>query len=86
MAAAASPGPLVVTTSTCPWMQQRRALASAANARDEVRPGRIPGIRLRLAARAFEEAPHEGDAVGFVARRVRRVEPDQLLEELGGSH
>jgi hypothetical protein len=68
-----------------PLDEHRRALAGAANACDQVRPGRIPGIGLRLAACVFEDAADEGDAVGFVAGWVRGVEPDQLLEKLGGS-
>ena len=59
---------------------------AAADARDEVRPSGIPGIRLRLAAGLFEDASDEGNAARLVAGRVRRVEPDQLLQELCGSH
>ena len=64
--------------------QERRAVACALEPGDEVRPGRILRVGLRLAARLFEEVPDEADALRFVPRRVRGVEPDQLLEELDG--
>jgi len=66
--------------------QERRAVACASKPGAEVRPIRLLGIGLRLAARLFQQVPDEADALGFVPRRVRRVESDQLLEELDWCH
>jgi hypothetical protein len=64
--------------------QERRAVAGALQPGDEVRPGRVLRVGLGLATGLFEQAPDEPDARRLVPRRVRRVESDQLLEELGG--
>ena len=64
-----------------PLKQERRRVA-AGEAADEVRPAGLLLVELRLAARVLEVRAQELDARPFVAGRVRRVEPDQLLQEL----
>ncbi len=64
-----------------PLEQERRRVA-AGEAADEVRPAGLLLVELRLAARVLELRAEELDARRFVAGRVRRVEPDQLLQEL----
>ncbi len=62
--------------------QQRRRLAAAGDAGDQVRPA----VRAREDARvdpgAGEQTAHVLDARGLVPWRVRRVEPDQLAQQL----
>ena len=64
-----------------PLQQEWRRIA-AAQAADEVRPARLLLVRLRLAANLVELRPEEVDAGRLVPRRVRRVEANQLLQEL----
>ena len=66
-----------------PLEEERRGAALALEARDQVRPRRILRVGLRLEADGLELLPHEADAGRLVAGRVRRVEPQQLLQELG---
>ena len=65
--------------------EERPALSLAVEACDEIRASRIFCIEPALDPRLLEQAAHELDALGFVPGRVRRVEPDQALEELDGS-
>ena len=62
--------------------QQRRRTASGEPA-DEVGPRRVLRVDRRLAAGLLQLRADELDARGLVPGRVRRVEPDQLLQELG---
>jgi hypothetical protein len=43
-------------------------------------------MQLDLEPGLLEEVPQELDAGALVARRVRRVEPDQVLQKLDRSH
>src|SRR4029078_9143218 len=69
-----------------PVQEKRRTSSAAGDARDEVRPRRILRVRLGLAACALEQLLDDLDACALVPGRVRRVEPEQLLKELYGSH
>ena len=68
-------------------LEEERLRVAARESRDEVRPRRVLRVELRLAARLLEQRLDELDARALVSGRVRRVEPDQLLQELGdGQH
>src|SRR6185436_12786168 len=66
--------------------EERPALSLAVETCDEIRASRIFCIEPALDPSLSEQAAHELDALRFVAGRVRRVEPDQTLEELDGGH
>jgi hypothetical protein len=53
-------------------------------ARDEVRPARHLLVALRLDAVLAEQRLDVRDARLLVPRRVRRVEPDQVAQQLDG--
>ena len=68
-------------------LEQQRLRAAAGKAADEVRPAGLLLEGLRLEPFLLEQALDERDARRLVARRVRRVEPDQVLEKLSdGQH
>src|SRR5581483_9073294 len=60
---------------------QARPLAPAAEARDEVRPLRLPRVELAFDAARLEVVAEELRRPGLVPRRVDGVRADQLLEE-----
>ena len=62
--------------------RERRAAAGAAQARDEVRPLGHLRVQLALDARVLEEVAEQLRRRGLVAGRVRRVDADQLPQEL----
>src|SRR5580765_363864 len=68
-----------------PLEEERPTLSLAVETCDEIRASRIFCIEPALDPRLLEQAAHELDALAFVPGRVRRVEPDQALEELDGS-
>jgi hypothetical protein len=67
--------------------RERRAVARTGNARDEVRTLGRTSKEVALDARRLEVVAQQLCGERLVAGRVRRVEPDQLLQEgrdLGG--
>ena len=66
--------------------EERRALSRCREGarRDSAAPDLLHRVRLSTPASSSRLAD-ELDALGFVPGRVRRVEPDQALEELDGS-
>jgi len=62
--------------------QERRRVTGAGDACDEVRARVVAREDARLDAGVVEQLPHVGDARAFVAGRIRRVEPDQVAQEL----
>ena len=67
-----------------PEQRQRRPLAAALDARHEVRALRVARDELARDALALEEPLQEDRGGGLVARRVRRVDADQVRKELRG--
>jgi hypothetical protein len=65
-----------------PLKQQGRCCASTWKSRQQVRPRRILGQKPRLKAGGVAEIPDPGHTLRLVARRVRRVEPNQGAEQL----
>jgi hypothetical protein len=63
-------------------LEQERRRVAAGQAAEEIRPAGLQLVRLRLAAHLLELRLDERHARRLVAGRVRRVEPNQLLEEL----
>ena len=62
--------------------EQRRAVAATADAGDEVRALGHPRIELYFRAARLEVIAEQLGRRGLVARRVGRVDADELLEEL----
>jgi hypothetical protein len=62
--------------------RERRSVAAPADARDEIRPLGDPCVQLALDARRLEVLAQQLGRRGLAPGRVRRVEPDQPLEEL----
>jgi hypothetical protein len=56
------------------------------HARDQVRSGVVLRHDARLDARLVEEALDVRDARAFVPGRVRRVEPNEIAEQLDDVH
>jgi hypothetical protein len=67
-------------------LEEERRAAGARQPRDEVRPRRILRVARRLDSRGLEPRLEIRDAWSLVPRRVGRVEPDQVLEELDDTH
>ena len=65
--------------------QQRRARSASGQARDQVRALLLARDYLHLAAELLEQAAYPFDALALVARRVARVEAEQLLQQLDGA-
>ena len=61
-----------------PVQQQRRRLARARQACDEVRARLVPRDELRVDSRVRQQPLHVGDALALVPGRVGRVEADQV--------
>ncbi len=66
-----------------PLHQQRRRGTLAGQARDQVGTLGVRGDDPGLTAEAVEQPAHPLHALALVARRVRRVEAQQLREQLG---
>ena len=62
--------------------QEARPVSAPGNARDEVRPLRDLRVQLALDAVLGEVVAQQLGRLRLVPRRVDRVEPDQLLQEL----
>jgi hypothetical protein len=62
--------------------RERRAAACASQPRDEVRPLGHLRVQLALDARVLQEVAEQLRRRGLVAGRVRRVDADQLPQEL----
>jgi hypothetical protein len=62
--------------------EEARPVSAAGDARDEVRPLRDPRVQLAVDAARLEVVAEVLRGGGLVPRRVRRVDPDQLLQEL----
>jgi hypothetical protein len=63
---------------------EARPVAAAAQAGDEVGARRLAGVELALDAVLLEVAAQELGGGRLVARRIDRVDADQLPEELDG--
>jgi hypothetical protein len=63
--------------------EERRPLAAARQARDEIRPFGHFGVELAGNAGGLEVATKQRRRRGLVARGIDGVEADQLAEELG---
>jgi hypothetical protein len=66
--------------------QERRRLAPALDAGDQVRPVGRRGIEPALDTCSLEQAGEVTDAIGFGARRVDGVEADQIARDLEDFH
>ena len=62
--------------------EERRRFSSAGDARDKVGPLGLEREVAMLDSGLLEQAADELDAGSLIARRIRRVEPDQRLEQL----
>jgi hypothetical protein len=62
--------------------EERRSFPSARNARDKVGPLGLKRHVAMLDSGVLEQATDELDAGSLVARRIRRIEPDERLEQL----
>ncbi len=69
-----------------PVQEERRRLARAAHARDEIRPRVVLRDDARLDAGFLEQAPHVCDARALVPGRIRRVEADEIAEKVDDVH
>ena len=76
--------PRAATTSTCPWSSSGGEAPSPRQPRDQVRPLGLARHDLHLTAELLQQPADPLDALALVARRVRRVEAQQLREQLSG--
>ena len=62
--------------------EERRAAVLTAQPRDEIRPVGVARVQFALDSRFGEQALDVLDARPLVARRVRRVERDEVAQQL----
>ncbi len=70
--------------------RERRPVTASRDARDEIRPARLAGVERALDACGLEVVAQQLGGDRLVPGRVRRIEPDQPLQEVcdlrPGSH